>query len=104
MSDDFTSTPHVLYASVDGMINDALDTIKIEIVRLHTKVKRGVQLNPTEAKLLQGYVKCLVDLSKEDRERARDADLSNMSTEELLAAYAASVKRPAPLLKGSKDE
>lgn len=84
----------ILYASVDAMINDALDTLKQEITRLHTKVKRGIPLNPTEAKLLQGYIKCLVDLSKEDRERAKDADLSSMSTEDLLAAYAAKV-RPA---------
>jgi hypothetical protein len=83
MSDEFKEA--ILYASIDGMINDALDTIKDEIIKLRTKVKRGERLNPTEAKVLQGYVKCLVDLSKEDRERAKDADLSSMSTDELIA-------------------
>lgn len=99
--DDYGVKDAVLYASVDAMINDALDTLKDEITRLRTKVKRGAQLNATEAKLLQGYIKCLVDLSKEDRERAKDADLSSMSTEDLLAAYAAKTR---PLLKGGKDE
>jgi predicted secreted Zn-dependent protease len=66
------------------MINDALDTVQTEITRYKTKVSRGVALNPTEAKIMQGYIKSLVELSKEDRERARDADLSELSTEELL--------------------
>jgi hypothetical protein len=34
---------------------------------------------------LQGYIKSLVDLSREDRERIKEQDLSQLSTEELLA-------------------
>lgn len=70
--------------SVDLMIADALLVVQKEVARYKTTVERGHHLNLTEAKILQGYIKSLVDLSKEDRERVKDMDLSNMSTEELI--------------------
>lgn len=74
----------IILTSVEGMIEDALKTIENEIIHYKTKVARGQRLNAMEAKVLQGYVKSLVELSKEDRERQKDADLSDLSTEDLL--------------------
>jgi hypothetical protein len=66
------------------MLEDALSTVRDEILRYKTKVARGQPLNAMEAKVMQGYIKSLVELSKEDRERQKDADLSDLSTEDLL--------------------
>ena len=40
-------------------------------------------LNSSEARMLTGYIKSLVDLSKEARERSDEADLANMSDDEI---------------------
>ena len=74
----------LIYPSVDGMIADALDIVQLEISKYRTKVTQGRSLDPREVKALQGYIRCMVDLSKEDRERTKDDDLSKLSTEELL--------------------
>ncbi len=83
----------LLLPSVDAMIQDALDTVQIEITRYKTKATRGQPLSPTETKILQGYIKALVDLSKEDRERAKEADLSDLSTEDLLKLLGGKAKQ-----------
>lgn len=93
--------PHspIILPSVEGMINDALNTIQTEIVRYKTKVAQGRPLTAIEAKIMQGYIKSLVDLSKEDRERAKEADLSELSTDELLAL----LNRQQKTIPGRKD-
>jgi len=74
----------IVMPSVDQMVADALSVVQKEIQKFQSKVLQGRGLDITEARILQGYIKSLVDLSKEDRERVKDLDLSNMSTEELL--------------------
>ena len=101
MTNSNDSRNPLILPSVEGMINDALDTVQTEILRYKTKVARGQSLNPTEAKIMQGYIKSLVDLSKEDRERAREADLSELSTEDLLQHLNGQQKR---LPKGSSGD
>lgn len=71
--------------NVDEMIQDALRTIELEIIAYKTKVSKGQILEPREAKVVQGYVESLVKLQREARDSERDADLSQLSTEELLA-------------------
>jgi hypothetical protein len=75
----------LLWPSVDSMMADALGVIQLEITKYKTKVAQGRSLDSREAKTLQGYIKSLVDLSREDRERIKEQDLSQLSTEELLA-------------------
>lgn len=74
----------IVMPSVDQMVADALSVVQKEIQKFQSKALQGRGLDITEARILQGYIKSLVDLSKEDRERVKDLDLSNMSTEELL--------------------
>lgn len=83
----------LILASVDGMISDALDTLQTEIARYRSKVQRGIALNPVEAKIMQGYIKSLVDLSKEDRERAKEADLSDLTIDQLVQLAASKQKQ-----------
>lgn len=75
----------MLWPSVDSMMADALGVIQLEITKFKTKVAQGRSLDSREAKTLQGYIKSLVELSREDRERLKEQDLSALSTEELLA-------------------
>lgn len=88
----------LIFPSVDGMMADALQVIQLEITKFKTKVAQGRSLDSREAKTLQGYIKSLVDLSKEDRERIKEQDLSQLSTEELLALLGKQV----PQLEGKK--
>lgn len=85
MSNKSTEQNPLIFPSVDGMVADALQVIQLEITKFRTKVASGRSLDSREAKTLQGYIRSLVELSKEDRERAKEADLSKLSTEELIA-------------------
>jgi hypothetical protein len=71
---------------VQDLLDDALSVVSYEIIRLKQKVMKdpikGLDLR--ESKILQGYVKSLVDLSREERERASDADFTNMTDDELM--------------------
>lgn len=90
----------LLWPSVDSMMADALGVIQLEITKFRTKVAQGRSLDSREAKTLQGYIKSLVDLSREDRERIKEQDLSQLSTEELLALLGNKV----PQLEGKKSD
>ena len=88
----------LLWPSVDSMMADALGVIQLEITKFKTKVAQGRSLDSREAKTLQGYIKSLVDLSREDRGRLKEQDLSELSTEELLALLGNKV----PQIEGKK--
>lgn len=74
----------IILANVDAMLEDGLQILEQELLRYKTKATRGTGLNPMEAKTLQGYIKSLVDLSREERERSKSADLGDATIEELL--------------------
>lgn len=66
------------------MIADSIAIIQSELLRYAQKSRSGRSLDLKEARVLQGYIKAMVDLSKENRERNRDEDFSKMSTDELI--------------------
>lgn len=70
----------------DTLIADALHIIQTEMVQFASKHRSGKSLSLAEARVLQGYIKSLTDLSKESRERAKADDLSGMSNEEMVKA------------------
>lgn len=78
------STNPLVWPNIDSIMSDALQTLQTEVVKLKSKVQQGRSLDVKEAKVLQGYIKSLVELSREDRERTKETDLSELSTEELL--------------------
>ena len=86
-----SGTPTLVQPSVQGLLDDALGVIGSEIVRLKLKAQaigkkdEPQGLNASEARMIQGYVKSLVELSRESRERSDDMDLANMDDEELLS-------------------
>lgn len=72
-------------SSVSNMLEGALKTLQEQLDELALK-SRTRTFEVQDAKILQGYVKSLVDLSKEERERAKDeaGDLGKLSTDELI--------------------
>jgi len=69
--------------STDALIADAFQVIQSEIVKFANKTRQGKSLDLAEARVLQGYLKCLVEISREGRERDKETDLSNLTNEEL---------------------
>ena len=73
--------------SVNKMLDHSLSIMGEQIERLRIK-SRGTALDERESKVLLGYIKGLVEISKEEREREKAdkgvAQLANMTTEELL--------------------
>jgi hypothetical protein len=74
-------------ANPSKMLEDALSIMDQQIERF--RVKSGAMaLDEREARTLLGYVKGLVEISKEEREREKSdkisKELENMSTDELL--------------------
>lgn len=67
---------------VDGIISKVVATLGYEINRLYVRSSQ-FPLDDKEARKLQGYIKSLAELSKEQREREKAADLSNLSEDEL---------------------
>lgn len=95
MSNDSNQANHpgaTLMPNVHDLLNDALEIVQIEITKIRTKVRSGRGLDSRETKVLQGYIKSLVELSKEDRERMRDMDLSDFTDDELRALAAPAAK------------
>lgn len=75
----------IITPGVNNVLSDALNVISTEVARFSGKVRNGKPLEEREARTLQGYVRALVELSREERERAKTEDLSRLTTEELAA-------------------
>lgn len=69
------------------MLNDALAIMAAQIERIRVKAA-STTLDEREARTLLGYVKGLVDIAKEEREREKSdkvsKEISELSTEELV--------------------
>ena len=75
----------VLEPTVDTLIKDALTIISSEIAAYKRKIDRPkTRLELGESRVVQGYLKALVELSKEVRERQEEQDLANYSDEQLV--------------------
>lgn len=72
----------------DRLIADILNIFQNEITQIAERSRRGIangkSLESADARILQGYAKMLVELSKEDRERRKSDDLKDMPEEEFL--------------------
>lgn len=83
-----TTTPQkqaTFQPDVNAILDDALSVVVYEIIKLKNKSQKNLSsLDLSESRVLQGYIKCLTELSKEMREREDMRDVSNMSDEELL--------------------
>jgi hypothetical protein len=74
-------------SDVTKMLDGALNTLAEQLDKLALR-SRASTFNEKEARVLQGYIKSLVELSKEEREREKadtlGAELSKLSDAELL--------------------
>ena len=74
----------IVMPSVEHMLSDALRIMSNEIAKLTSKSNQGRTLDSNENRVLQGYVKSLVEINKEIREQSKKDDLSNLSNEEII--------------------
>lgn len=81
------ATPHKSVTPVDAadvVLGDALSLISAQIINLRNRVSMGATLRPDEVKMLCTMVDSMIKMSKEQREREADVDLSTLSDAELL--------------------
>lgn len=93
----------LVMAPVDGMLEQALSILQTELIRFQQKTKHlNKQLTLAEARVLTGYIKALVELSKEGRERDKQQKFDDMGTAELIKHLAGSL--PSEELSAIKAE
>lgn len=84
--------------SIDRMVNDATSILGEQIEKLKLK-SRASTFDIKESDQLKIYIKCLVDLSREERETlkaAQDSDLSKLTNEQLLELASSELKKAKP--------
>ena len=67
-----------------GMLDEAMAIIGEQVELLRIKSAHKQALDETEAKQLMGYIKGLVEINKDERERDKRGELGKMSDAELL--------------------
>lgn len=87
----------VILAPVDGMLEQALSILQKELIAFSALTRDGKQLNATQAKVLTGYIKALVDLSRESRERDKSINADDMSLEQLVEWATSEIERKKQL-------
>jgi len=75
-----------IVSSVQDVMDDAVAILakQIRLLRCNTDRANSPPLSKDEATKLQKYIKCLVELSKEEREIEKDMKLTDLTDEELL--------------------
>jgi hypothetical protein len=71
---------------VDNLLARSLGILDEQLTKIGLQSKHSI-FGEKEARVLQGYIKSLVDLSKEERERekaADDSELKNLTHDQLL--------------------
>lgn len=76
---------------VESLLQDAYAIMNTELQYMKKRASDGHRLSPAESRILVSYVKGLVEASKEERARDKDAGGEAMSDEELLEAARAAV-------------
>lgn len=74
---------------VDNILSKAISVIANEVDKLSSMSFNASRTSPMQdktARILQGHIKTIIELSKEQREREKMDDLSKMSDSELMAA------------------
>jgi hypothetical protein len=90
-------------ADIARLLDDGLSIFQNEILKLKVRSNNSPTgtLTPTDANVLQGYMKSLVGMAKEVREaeQKKSDELESMSPEDMLAAMEAEVARLKTELK-----
>lgn len=85
---DIKPTDVVLLPELQNVLDDAASTVSLEIAKLKRRAQVGTApFDGETARVLQGYIKAAVDLSREYRERDKNIDHDELSDEELLDTF-----------------
>lgn len=74
----------VINPDAQTLISDALSIIATEIVRFKHAQSGGKKLEASEARVLQGYIKSLVELAREEREQEESRDFADLTNSQLI--------------------
>lgn len=89
-------------ADASRIMDDLLSIIETEVIKYKHITSNGKSLDLKQARVLQGYAKCLSDLLKEQREREDDQKWDDLSDDEILALVDS--MREKKQLPGSSNE
>lgn len=83
--------PVVSESNMDPIINSALETIAIELDRYHKKATKDKSLDLKEARVVQGYLRTLVEL-KRQKQQQDPTDFTKLKDDEILKIMGALAK------------
>jgi hypothetical protein len=95
--------PSLMENTPENILASAMSIVAMEIVKLQQKSSR-TSLDQKDARILQGYIKSMVELSREQRERDRSDDLSKLSTDELAKIAAGMLKKEVDTIEVEEAE
>jgi len=70
--------------SLEVLVSDALLIVANELSKYRNKTDKGITLDLKEARIVQGYMKSLIEISREARESNDSKHLEHLSDEELV--------------------
>jgi hypothetical protein len=79
--------------SIDTVLGDSLFILEADLAKYRAKVRAGKALELAEARIVQGHLKCLVEVARIQREMDKDQDLSKLTPEQLLELAATLVEQ-----------
>lgn len=74
----------VVMPSVEAVLADSLFILEADLSKYRAKVKSGRALEQSEARIVQGHLKCLIEVARIQREIDKETDLSGLTPEQLL--------------------
>jgi len=78
----------VVLPELQSVLDDAASIINMELSKIKSRVYTASNaLDPDTARLVQGYVKAVVDLSREHRERDKQYETDDLSDSDLLNMF-----------------
>lgn len=78
----------IILPELQEVLDDAASIVQTELAKLRRRSEVGsIPMDLDTARVLQGYIKSAIDLSKEARERDKDSDADDMSDREVLEMF-----------------
>jgi hypothetical protein len=78
----------VLLPELEAVLTDAASIVSTELAKLRRRSEIGsTPMDNESARVLQGYIKSAIDLSKENRERDKESNTDNLSDTEVLNMF-----------------
>lgn len=94
----------IIEPGIDQLLDDALSIVQAEIIAYKAKTNKGQRLDLQESRVVQGYIKSLCEIKKEQARAADERDLANLTDEELLQLVQKLTDKAKELPSGSNNK